>query len=89
MSKYVDVESLDFVDLTGRSEEFSDGVMWILEQLDKCPEQPTAHVKVKSYYNYGKLIHRTLVCSNCGVDNCNFGMEFCPWCGAKFERNPK
>lgn len=34
--RLIDADALEVVDLQGKSEEFSDGVMWILEQIDKC-----------------------------------------------------
>ena len=35
MKRLVDISSFDVLDLTGRSEEFCNGVQWILEEIDK------------------------------------------------------
>ena len=35
--RLVDIEKFDVFDLSGRSEEFANGVQWILEQLDNAP----------------------------------------------------
>ena len=35
--RLIDIEKFDVFDLSGRSEEFANGVQWILEQLDNAP----------------------------------------------------
>ena len=37
MGRLIDADNFEVVSIEGRSEEFSDGVMWMLEQLDNAP----------------------------------------------------
>ena len=59
LPRYVDIAPLDILDLSGRSEEFVEGVKWILELVDKN-ERP--HGK---WIESDKLREGCYICSHC------------------------
>ena len=87
MSKYVDIEPLDFIAFTDKSEDFADGVKWAMEQVDKCAKRPEGEWIKDEYGN--------IICSVCrhapgripvSMMAVPFKSCYCPNCGADMRK---
>lgn len=90
MARYIDADKLDVVMFQGKSKEFIDGAMAVLEMIDDMPtEEVQPIVRGKCSISHGMYENR-IWCNNCGFIKVITGEEenynFCPKCGAIVEK---
>ena len=88
MAMYKDVEPLDFMNLSNKSDEFCEGVRFALEEIDKLPSADVVEVKHGEWIVVGRTEHEKAIlkCSHCGRVRKNHGRSiFCGDCGAKMD----
>ncbi len=84
MARYKDVEPLDFMNLSNKSDEFCEGVRFALEEIDKLPTADVVEVKHGEWDINGEFCQ----CSVC--DNfAGYDYDYCPYCGAKMDGERK
>lgn len=81
MARYKDIELLDCMILSEKSDEFCEGVRFAMEEVDKLPTADVVEVK------HGEWIDLNITEWQCS--ECNYRVErwnntpYCPECGAK------
>lgn len=82
MARYKNIELLDCMILSGKSDEFCEGVSFALEQVDKLPTADVVEVK------HGEWLKQNggffVLCSLCSKASATKG-NYCHSCGAKMD----
>lgn len=91
MARYKNIELLDCMVLSGKSNEFCEGVMFALEQVDKLPTADVEEVKHGKWIETGYFDHlKTPIyrCSECWKEVADHHIKLhkrCLHCGAKMD----
>ena len=80
MARYIDADAFEVVSLKDVSDEFAEGVMFVLEQLDKAPTIKARPVVRGEWEYMGFLVTKCSACKK--VLHGMGGGNFCPNCGA-------
>ena len=98
MSRWANIAELDVLAVDNHDESFNEGVLFVLNKIDKLPVRETAHwVKVHGYATPGG--DPVWCCSECGKGLHVYGIEYgtygkdvadhqwvaCPNCGRLME----
>lgn len=97
--RLIDADQFGVISLKGKSEEFIDGVKFILEKIDQAPTITIPVAELDTTTEFAEWIDRSdggrirypfwerYECSKCGArsDNTNF----CPNCGADMREGEK
>ena len=99
MARLIDADAFEVFEFSSKSEDFADGVLYVLDKSDEAPTieaEPVRHGRwvPLSYdgYTNGYPVYDEWECSECHFACEGEGeppLNYCPYCGAKLDGGEK